>query len=87
MKHKVITVEGADLVTVTQTATTTFSTKYIPLAMRIPTATVVFNSGSGGTVDPSGTIPDIAVGIADPLSAFANDDYIFSSWTYSGSMT
>jgi hypothetical protein len=55
--------------------------------MRIPTATVVFNSGSGGTVDPSGTIPDIAVGIADPLSAFANDDYIFSSWTYSGSMT
>jgi hypothetical protein len=29
---KVITVEGADLVTVTQTATTTFSAKYIPIS-------------------------------------------------------
>jgi hypothetical protein len=81
---KIITVEGGDLVTVTQT--TTYSIKYIPLAMPTPVATVVFTSGNGGAVDPSGIISDLVVGITYPITAFANDGYFFSSWTYTGSI-
>ena len=74
LRIKIVTVEGT-IMQVTGNSGNSGS---------LGTASVTFSAGTGGTVSPSGTISGISVGIVYQLNAYPNNDYIFSSWTFSG---
>jgi len=84
---KVLTIHGADAFAQALPTTKIIRTQIVPIPSYLPTymysATVNFISGIGGTTDPHG-LSNLEVGLTYPLNAFANDGYIFSSWTYSG---